>query len=127
MRDTGIVGCASRAIAATAGLGLLTVSLSGCAGGGPAEPRLIEGWAEPNVHGTAIGLRPDLTSAEEEGYVIAGAQWATGGGGWHDGSDSPSCVGTDPETSVHVELGVVTVKGPDSSIWDTVVWLRCLA
>jgi hypothetical protein len=91
-----------------------------------AAPETVAGWARPNMTGTAIWLAdsPDATG-DGEGYIIAGARWAATDNLWHEGDDSPTCVGTDTTASIHVELGVVHVDS-DHGAWSHVVWLRCL-
>jgi hypothetical protein len=91
-----------------------------------ATPETVEGWAMPNAPGDAVVLydSPDPTGAGV-GYIIAGAMWSETDNVWHQGSDSPTCVGTDTTVRKHVQLGVVHVDA-DHSSWTHVVWLRCL-
>jgi hypothetical protein len=88
-------------------------------------PDVVEGWAMPNMRGTAISLHDSDDTRDGSGYVIAGASWAGPDDVWHDGADSPTCVGTDTTTRTRVQLGIVDVDA-DHGSWAHVVWLRCL-
>lgn len=89
-------------------------------------PDVVEGWAMPNIHGTAIQLHDSDDTREGDGYVIAGVAWAGPDNLWHVGADGPTCVGTDTTKQVRVRLGVVDVE-PDEGIGGPrVVWMRCL-
>jgi len=92
-----------------------------------ATPDVVEGWAMPNGHGTAIALHDSDDDREGTGYIVAGASWTGRDGVWHDGADGPTCIGTDTSTKTHVRLGIVDVK-PDGEGdgGPRVVWLRCL-
>jgi hypothetical protein len=92
-----------------------------------AVPSIVEGWATPNIDGTAIGLSSER-GGEEEGYIIAGAMWSDGLS-WRDGSHLPTCIGDDPEVTTRVRMGVVSVdNGPVApSPANTVVWIECLS
>jgi len=92
----------------------------------PVSPRVVEGWAQPNATGTAIGLHDSPDAERGEGYIIAGADWRRAEGPWNDGTSSPTCIGTDPAAMTHVRLGVVTVKVQEGSTREQVVWLQCL-
>ena len=65
----------------------------------PVSPRVIEGWAMPDASGTAISLHESPDDEWGDGYVVAGAQWTDASGVWHDGADTPTCIGTDPRPS----------------------------
>lgn len=57
---------------------------------------------------------------------MAGARWTDPAGSWHEGDDTPTCIGTETTSSLtDVELGVITVEAEGAS-WEQVVWLRCL-
>lgn len=88
-----------------------------------AVPAIVEGWATPNVDGTAIGLSPER-GGEEEGHIIAGAMWKEDGV-WHEGSHLPTCVGDDPTVTTRVRMGVIHVIS-DPAPANTVVWIECL-
>jgi hypothetical protein len=89
-----------------------------------AVPFTVEGWATPNIDGTAIGLSSE-PGGTEEGYIIAGAMW-TEGGVWHEGSDVPTCIGNDPSVTTRVRMGVIHVKSAPAPA-NTVVWIECLS
>ena len=81
----------------------------------------------PNGHGTAILLHDSNDTRAGGSYIVTGALWADRDGPWHDGSDGPTCVGTDTATKTHVRLGIVDVKvGQEGVGGPRVVWLRCL-
>jgi hypothetical protein len=89
-----------------------------------ATPDVVEGWAMPNASGTAISLHD---SEDAGGYIVAGASWAGQDGAWHEGSDGPTCIGTDTTAKTHVRLGIVHVSpGSDGIGGPHVVWLRCI-
>jgi hypothetical protein len=88
-----------------------------------AVPLIVEGWATPNIDGTAIGLSSE-PGGNEEGYIVAGATWNEAGV-WHDGAQLPSCIGNDPAVTTRVRLGVIHVKS-DGAPANTVVWIECL-
>ncbi len=92
----------------------------------PVSPKAVEGWAQPNADGTAIGLLDSPDAENGESYVIAGADWRHVGGPWTDGTSSPTCVGTDPGVMTRVRLGLVMVKVPEGSTRQQVIWLECL-
>lgn len=95
-----------------------------------ATPRVIEGWAMPNIAGTAISLHASASVTDEnsgDGFIVAGASWAGPDGVWHDGTDLPTCIGTDPGSFTHVRLGVIDVRGGEAPSGPRIVWLRCLA
>lgn len=113
-------------IAAVAAMGLLLVlALWVGWGGGPASPRIVEGWATPNAAGTAISLHDSRDGGPGEGYVAAGARWQGVDGAQHDGAELPTRIGTDTASSIHVRLGLVTVESPDGARWDQVSWFGC--
>jgi hypothetical protein len=88
---------------------------------------VVEGWAMPNMSGTAISLHDSDDTRDGNGYIIAGASWAGRDGRWHEGSDGPTCIGTDTTAKTHVRLGVVDVEVDEEGIGGPrVVWLRCL-
>lgn len=108
------------------GLAVVLVVMLGwwfVAGRHQAVPSVVEGWATPNISGSAIGLSSE-PGGEEEGYIIAGAWWWDGGG-WRDGSHLPTCIGDDPTVTTHVRMGVIHVKS-DPAVANTVVWIECL-
>jgi hypothetical protein len=92
-----------------------------------ATPDVVEGWAMPNMHGTAISLHDSDDTRDGDGYIIAGAQWSGQDNVWHQGADGPTCVGTDTTRKTHVRLGIVDVS-PDEGVPGRpyVMWLRCL-
>jgi hypothetical protein len=92
-----------------------------------AVPFVVEGWATPTGDGTAIGLSFEPGGAEE-GYIITGAMWWSEGGETHEGSDLPTCIGSDPTVTNHVRMGAIRVDaGNDApSPANTVVWIECL-
>jgi hypothetical protein len=46
---------------------------------------------------------------------------------WHDGSDGPTCIGTDTTVKTHVRLGIIDVQAHQEGIGGPrVMWLRCL-
>lgn len=92
-----------------------------------ATPDVVEGWATPNVSGTAIGLQDSDDTRGGTSYIIAGAFWAGRDEVWHEGSYEPTCVGTDTDAKIHVQLGIVDVEPDGEGIGGPrVVWLRCL-
>jgi hypothetical protein len=92
-----------------------------------ATPDVVEGWAMPNMHGTAISLHDSDDSRDGDGYIIAGAAWAGPDGVWHAGAEGPTCVGTDTSVRTRVRLGIVDVDADDEGFGGPrVVWLRCL-
>jgi hypothetical protein len=116
-------------IAAVAAMGLLLVlALWVGWGGGPASPRIVEGWATPNAAGTAISLHDSRDGGPGECYVAAGARWqGVDGARWqgvdgaqHDGAELPTRIGTATASSIHVRLGLVTVESPEGARWDQV-------
>lgn len=108
-------------VAAVSGVWGFTTRHSATAG-------VVEGWAMPNASGTAISLHDSNDSRDGSGYTVAGVSWAGKDGVWHDGSDGPTCVGTDTAAKTHVRLGIVDVEAVGEGIGGArVVWLRCLA
>jgi hypothetical protein len=90
-------------------------------------PDVVEGWAQPNASGTAIGLFDSNDTRAGNGYIIAGAWWSDRDNVWHEGANGPTCVGTDTATKTHVQLGIVDVEADEGGIGGPrVVWLRCL-
>jgi hypothetical protein len=88
---------------------------------------VVEGWAMPNGSGTAILLHDSNDTRDGNSYIVAGASWAGRDGMWHEGSDEPTCVGTDPAVKTRVRLGIVDVVAVREGIGGPrVVWLRCL-
>lgn len=88
---------------------------------------VVEGWAMPNASGTAISLHDSDDTRDGSGYVVAGASWAGRDGVWHEGSDGPTCIGTDTAAKTRVRLGIVDVEVDDEGVGGTlVVWIRCL-
>jgi hypothetical protein len=92
-----------------------------------ATPDVVEGWAAPNGNGTAISLHNSNDTRDGNGYIVAGASWIDRNNIWHDGADLPTCVGTDTDAKVHVQLAIVDVEPVRNGIGGPrVVWLRCL-
>ncbi|MFD9701470.1 hypothetical protein [Lentzea sp. NPDC059081] len=92
-----------------------------------ATPDVVEGWAMPNAHGTAVSLHDSNDTRVGSGYIVTGASWAGRDGLWHDGADGPTCIGTDTATKTRVRLGIVDVEpGEEGNGGPRVVWLRCL-
>jgi hypothetical protein len=92
-----------------------------------ATPDVVEGWAMPNVAGTAISLHDSNDTRDGNGYIVAGAWWAGRDNVWHDGAEGPTCVGTDTTAKTRVQLGIVDVKAGGEGIGGPrVAWLRCL-
>jgi hypothetical protein len=92
-----------------------------------ATPDVVEGWATPNVDGTAIWLYASESLAEGDGYVIAGAPWKGTDNTWHlAGGRGPTCVGTDTSEATHVRVGIVEVEAGEGLGGPHVVWLQCL-
>jgi hypothetical protein len=88
---------------------------------------VVEGWAMPNASGTAISLHDSNDTRAGSGYIVAGASWADRDGVWHDGTDGPTCIGTDTAAKTHVRLGIVDVDAGQEGVGGPrVVWLRCL-
>ncbi|GGM73395.1 hypothetical protein GCM10011609_06490 [Lentzea pudingi] len=93
-----------------------------------ATPDVVEGWAMPNAHGTAISLHDSNDTRAGNSHIVTGASWASRDGLWHDGADGPTCIGTDTATKTRVRLGIVDVEpGEEGNGGPRVVWLRCLA
>ncbi|MBV9843768.1 MAG: hypothetical protein JOZ47_01660 [Kutzneria sp.] len=88
-------------------------------------PDVIEGWAVPNAEGTAVSLHDSNDDRPGNSYVIAGARWAGPDNSWHDGGGGPTCAGTDTNTRIHVQMGIVDVDAAPIG-GPYVVWLRCL-
>ncbi|MBP2327846.1 hypothetical protein JOF56_008231 [Kibdelosporangium banguiense] len=92
-----------------------------------AVPDVVEGWAVPNMTGTAISLHDSDDTRDGNGYIIAGAWWAGSDNMWHDGAQGPTCVGADTNTKTRVQLGIVDVEPREDVIGGPrVIWLRCL-
>ena len=92
-----------------------------------ATPEVVEGWAMPIGHGTAIALHDSDDGRRGNAYIVAGVHWAGRDGMWHDGTDGPTCVGTDTSTRTRVRLGIVDVRpGQEGVGGPRVMWLRCL-
>lgn len=91
---------------------------------GNASVKVIEGYADVNQDGTAIGLCPTENGEESEGYIIAGAMWRESSGLWND--TFPTCL--EPLTSNNkVRMGVVEVAPGEYTIGRTVVvWIEAL-
>ncbi len=88
---------------------------------------VVEGWAMPNGGGTAIALHDSNDTRHGNSYIVVGASWAGRDGLWHDGTDGPTCVGTDTSTKTHVRVGIVDAMAEREGIGGPrVVWLRCL-
>lgn len=81
----------------------------------------------PNATGTAIRLHDSDDTRDGNGYVVTGVLWAGRDDVWHEGTDGPTCVGTDTTAKTRVRLGIVDVAPGDEGIGGSrVVWLRCL-
>lgn len=92
-----------------------------------ATAEVVEGRAAPNASGTAISLHAGDGTGAGAGYVVAGVPWAGRDGVWHEGSDLPTCVGTDTAALTRVRLGIVHVAAGEEGIGGPrAVWLRCL-
>ncbi|WP_112227475.1 hypothetical protein [Lentzea atacamensis] len=88
---------------------------------------VVEGWAMPNGHGTAIAFYEGNDPRDVGSHIVVGASWAGRDGLWHDGTDGPTCAGTDTTTKTRVRLGIVYVEpGREGVGGPRVVWLRCL-
>jgi hypothetical protein len=88
---------------------------------------VVEGWAMPNGSGTAIALYDSKDSRYGNSFIVVGASWAGQDGMWHDGTDGPTCVGTDTSTRTRVRLGIVDVDAGQEGVGGPrVVWLHCL-
>lgn len=46
----------------------------------PVSPRVVEGWAQPNATGPAIGLHDSPGAERGEGYIIVAADWRSAEG-----------------------------------------------
>ncbi|MBA2529810.1 MAG: hypothetical protein H0V19_07615 [Euzebyales bacterium] len=90
-----------------------------------ATPRVLLGWAMPNITGDAIGLCAEPTGGCD-GYHIAGVGWTGQDGTDHLFSDGPTCVGREPTERTRVRLEVIDVHRDDGLSWTEVVWLTCL-
>lgn len=105
---------------------VLMLPLVAACGSGEVEPRVVEGLADANADGTAIGLSDDESDDDgQEGYIVAGADYRQGDGPTHQGGSAtcikPGAVGQ------RVRLGLVTVDGGDGfGTREHVVWVHCL-
>ncbi|NGY65146.1 hypothetical protein G7043_40195 [Lentzea sp. NEAU-D13] len=86
-----------------------------------ATPDVVEGWAMPNAHGTAISLHDSNDTRAGDGYIVTGASWAGRDGLWHDGADGPTCIGTDTATKTRVRwaswMWSPARKGTAGRVW----------
>lgn len=70
---------------------------------------------------------PFSSRTKSSSRVVTGASWAGRDGRWHEGSDRPTCIGTDAAAKTHVRLGIVDVEADREGAGGArVVWLRCL-
>jgi hypothetical protein len=86
--------------------------------------QIMEGYADVNIDGTAIGFYPEIGAEEGEGYIIAGAEWRENGGPWN--LNFPTCL--EPlSTNNKVRLGVIQAAPTEDAPGRTVVvWLESL-
>ncbi len=76
-----------------------------------------------NSEGTAIGFK---APGADPGYSVAGAQWSSDGGPWHEGGDTTQTCLVPLSAGQSLTLGVARVAATDTVPgFDAVVWYEC--
>jgi hypothetical protein len=102
----------------------LPVFLSACGGLSEVTPRVVEGFADANVDGTAIGFRESSTDTSGESFIVSGADFRQGDAPMREGG-AATCIKAGAKAQP-VRLGLVRVEaGEGFSGRDHVVWVHC--